>query len=189
MNKKKKTYIVVIVCLIVISISFAVRFGCKAYWDYEIQKNLDDHFGDISLSDDEIDALAKNIVSPEPSAENNPPSQNSSLSSDELEILQNAEFQETLAEAMAEIHPLDIIDISVSVIGTSNYEREIIAYVTTDLRTLSVFMSELSVSGTWIYYIISDSDSGHVYYCDESSKKYTDIYDYYTDELISPKAE
>lgn len=186
---KKEIIIAIIICLVALSLPFLIYFGRKAYHDYKAQKSLHEHFGDVTLSDEEIDALARQIVSPESASEEISSSENTSYSSEELEILQSDDFQLALATAMVEIQPADIIDISISIEGTDHSDLMVVAYVTTDLRTLSVSMSKLSLTNTWIYYLISDADTGHIYWCPASTMGYADIYDYYTDEIISEKSK
>lgn len=142
----------------------------------------EDETGNIPSSGVISENLSSEMLETEPTDE-------ISISLEELEILQNPDFQETLAEALAEILPDDIIDISVTIDESDSDDRQVTAYVQTDIRTLSVSMCELSVTGSWIYYVISDAESGHVYYCPTSAQQYVDIYDYFTDELISEASE
>lgn len=176
---KKQVLITISVFVIIIIVPLLLYYGYKARKEYLLQKNLEEHFGNTSLSDKEIEDLAQEIVSPTTEYSDETPS------SDELEILQNPDFKQCLAEAMSEICPDDIIDISVTIEESSWGDLLVTAHVKTDLRNLNISMSKLFNTDSWIYYLIMDADSGHVYYAPDSAKEYANIYDYFTDELIS----
>lgn len=59
----KKNVMITVGCIIILLVACIGGYnGYSAYQDYQIQKNLEEHFGNVSLSDDEIEELSNSIL-------------------------------------------------------------------------------------------------------------------------------
>lgn len=210
MNKdNKKHFSSILVFVIIIAVVILIPLAIHIHRERAVQRNLDEHFGNIRLSEDEISSLADSIVSsPTDSSSNDDNDFNGSddsgtatIDSDfsnsedssheytetEIEIINSPTFKNALSEALVQLDVNEILDMYIELDESFTDNSRLNAYVKTDIHTLTISMFHLGVVDKWSCYQITDTDTGHFYYCPEETAGYHDIYDYATDELISPK--
>ena len=190
-NKHKKIFIISSIIIVVI-IAISVPAIIKEKRKYDAEKNLEEHFGNTSLSDKELDNLAKDIVygdsssseaTPEPTSDTSDTSYESDSYSD---VLTNYDFKYAIAEKLAEINAENINDIKI--INREKLDDDDFQYkvkVVTDKRNLIVTISYFSVVDRYSVISIENAKNKHTYYIPEDCKYLSDIYDYDTDKIIS----
>ena len=190
-NQHKKIFItgsIIIILIFAISVPIIIKQKPK----YDADKNLEEHFGNTSLSNKELDDLAKDIVyddssssesTPEPTSDNSDTSSESDSYSD---VLTNYDFKYAIAEKLAEINAENINDIKI--INREKLDDDDFQYkvkVVTDKRNLIVTISYFSVVDRYSVISIENAKNKHTYYIPEDCKYLSDIYDYDTDKIIS----
>lgn len=97
------------------------------------------------------------------------------------EYLDNPEFRQCLAEALAELSgSFEINDIDIYIEDERDGDISLIVYVDTDIRPIAVNTHYLGLVDSWVYSVIRDANLDHVYY--PSLYK---THDFYTDEPIN----
>lgn len=176
--------------------------GYSNYQDYLVQKNLEEHFGNVHLSDDEVDEIANSILELDSTNDDSldidanfqiekkgsieDTAEPESYVYDIQSILNDEQFLQalTLAAYTLQCNLTEITDVKGEepTLGLPN----ISVYASTDICNLKISLMQYE-SGKWDCYMIVNADSGHIYYSPDVASNYLDIYDYKTDELIKPK--
>ena len=199
-NKKNIISTTIIIAILLLFISGFIWGQCNS--KKRAQKNLDEHFGDISLSEEESKELAKSIVDPDnkynlgndyeksnsntTSNEYDMNSNNSETLLDEQNIINDEDFINIVAERLTNLKVKDIKSFSVTIEESKDEDLNVTAHIETDICKLNLSMVKLSLTGTWICYSISNAENGHIYSPVEA-KEYVDVYDYATDTLLYEK--
>lgn len=189
-NKHKKIFIISSIIIVVI-IAISVPAIIKEKRKYDAEKNLEEHFGNTSLSDKELDDLAKDIVygdsssseaTPEPTTDT---SNTSSESENYSDVLTNYDFQYNIAEKLAEINAKNVNDIKIINSEKIDDDFEYKVKIVTDKRTLIVDISHFYIGDAYSVISIENAKNKHTYYVPKGCEYLQDIYDYDTDKIIS----
>lgn len=164
---------------IIASILFIFLSGMLYIHDEKVQNaDLESRFGDVSLTDDQVSALADQLTS-DPV--------NTSLSNN-IKVT-DKELLSIVRNTFSEININDDLAFSIIKDFTSSTVRTVNLKTTYFGKEMIIGLFQVDNNGKWIPVDIRDYNNNHCYWSAKDVKKYYDIYDWKTDRIISSKSE
>ncbi len=119
--------------------------------------------------------------------ESTSPVESGEESSELISIPEEDSFYQKVAEVLVEIGVTNVYSSTFSAEDQSG-DLDVTMLMETDLCTLKLDCLYVSMTGNWMIIEVSNAENGHPYYVFDGDR-FSDIYDYETDTLISESRE